>query len=566
MTADTSLSSLEQLRELLLQPEHARLDQQRAELDALQQAQATLPQRLPELLEAAERGAGRTALHRALAPVVAASLGDAVRRDSRSIVDALFPVIGPTIRKAIAEALRSFVADLNRALEQSFSLRGWAWRLQAWRSGVPYAQVVLKHTLRYRIDHLFLIERESGLLLHRYTASELPDLDADAIAGMLTAIGDFVRDSVQASDGPDVGLASATVGEHLVQVHEGPIAVLACFVRGVPPGALAESLREHLEHLHRSHAASAQAGADFDWTGEATRELDIDALSQFSDAPVRERPSRWPALLLLIALLLAAGWWSWQRWQSAAEAARLRAAVAATSGWQLLSLDGPGPWRLHLLRDPDAAPVDDLAGRAGILPADLQVHIQPFLALDDDLVERRLLRALQPPASAVLKVRSGVLQLSGRADADWLARIQSLLPLLPGIRTIDTTALQLGPPAVWMQEYAALRGASESRQVRFARGGLTLTDDPTPTLAAELRRALELAGMLQTPLSFEITGWSDGSGSERRNQSLRRERAQWLQQALVAAGLPPERLRVGADDATVREPAASLRWVTETVP
>ncbi|MBK9654189.1 MAG: hypothetical protein IPO66_01475 [Rhodanobacteraceae bacterium] len=227
------MSDFDRLREVLLGAERARLDQHDGAIEQARQAHATLPEQLPQLLEAAQRGDGREALHRALAPAVAAALGDAVKRDRRTIVDALFPIIGPTIRKAIAEALRSFVGDLNRALEQSLSLRGWAWRFEAWRSRVPYAQVVVKHTLRYRIDHLFLIERESGLLLHRYSAPELPDLDSDAIAGMLTAIGDFVRDSVQADADSDGGLASATVGEHLLQVSRGrspcsPASCAAC--------------------------------------------------------------------------------------------------------------------------------------------------------------------------------------------------------------------------------------------------------------------------------------------------------------------------------------------------
>ena len=177
------MSEFERLREVLLAPEQA-------ELARLRAAEAALPERLPELLDQAERGDQHEALHRALAPVVAAALTDAVRRDRRRIVDALFPVIGPAIRRAIAEALRGFAADLNRALEHSLTPRGLAWRFESWRSGVPFAQVVMKHSLRYRIDHLFLIERESGLLLHRHSAPELPDLDADAIAGMLTEYSD----------------------------------------------------------------------------------------------------------------------------------------------------------------------------------------------------------------------------------------------------------------------------------------------------------------------------------------------------------------------------------------
>ena len=149
---------------------------------------------------------------------VAEALGSAVERKRQLIVDLLFPVIGPGIRKAIAEAMRSLVGDLNRALEASLSGRGLRWRVESWRTGVPYPQVVLKHTLRYRIDHLFLIEAGSGLVIHRESAPELSDLDSDAVAGMLTAIQQFVRDSVGTEAAT---LDAASVGEHLLWVESG---------------------------------------------------------------------------------------------------------------------------------------------------------------------------------------------------------------------------------------------------------------------------------------------------------------------------------------------------------
>jgi hypothetical protein len=148
-----------------------------------------------------------------------------VREQRQTVVDALFPVIGPAIRKAIAEYLRTFVEGMNSALEASLTPRGLRWRFESWRTGTPYAMVVLRHTLRFKLDHLFLIERDSGLVLDRRSAPDLPDLDSDAIAGMLTAIGEFVKDSVGREQGG--ALESARVGEHVLWVLEGPRANFA---------------------------------------------------------------------------------------------------------------------------------------------------------------------------------------------------------------------------------------------------------------------------------------------------------------------------------------------------
>lgn len=555
------MSEFDRLREVLLGAERARLDQHERAIEQVREAQAELPRKLPQLLEAAQRGDGREALHRALAPAVSAALTEAVRRDRRSIVDALFPIIGPTIRKAIAEALRTFVADLNRALEQSLSMRGWAWRFEAWRSRVPYAQVVVKHTLRYRIDHLFVIERESGLLLHRYSAPELPDLDSDAIAGMLTAIGDFVRDSVQAEADSDGGLASATVGEHLLQVHEGPLAVLACFVRGVPPSALADALRSGVENLHRSHAAADQVGADFDWGTEATREFDIAVLSQPGMPATRVPAARWPMVLagLLLALLLL--WIAARQWQLDAEEQRLRIAVAATPGWQLLSLERGQRWSLRLLRDPDAAATGDLAVRSGIAADQLVIEEIPYLALDDAALARRLARALPPPVEAQMVVVDGIAQVRGRAPAPWIDAFSERAALVAGIRGIDISGLAATSDPALEQEWQALRVEVERLRLLFDRGGTKVQLDTTLQLARAMRRALELGRMLDRPLSFQAQGWSDEGGSVERNRELRARRAESLRQSLLAAGVPAENLALAADDPAPNAPSAGVRWI-----
>ena len=248
------MSDFERLRQLLLAEERESLARADLRLAALERTGDALPDALPGLV----RAAPPQAMADALATPVASALGNAVRHNSSSIVDALFPVIGPLIRKAIAEALRGLTSDLNRVLEQSLTPRGIKWRIEAWRSGVPYAQVVLRHTLLYRIDHVFLIERDSGLVLRRTSSPGVADLDADAIAGMLTAIGQFVRDSVGRDQG---GLEEARVGEYLLWLLDGPRASLACFIQGVPPDALRELLEERLEAIHARLGSNDSIGA-----------------------------------------------------------------------------------------------------------------------------------------------------------------------------------------------------------------------------------------------------------------------------------------------------------------
>src|SRR5512144_170618 len=67
-------------------------------------------------------------LTRALAPSIEEAVTASVRRDPRPLADALFPVMGPAIRKAIAHTLATMMESLNRTIESSVSWRALRWR------------------------------------------------------------------------------------------------------------------------------------------------------------------------------------------------------------------------------------------------------------------------------------------------------------------------------------------------------------------------------------------------------------------------------------------------------
>ena len=176
-----------------------------------------------------------------LAPTIEQSLRTSIRKDPGPLVDVLFPLMGPVIRKSIADALAKMVQSLNQAMEHSLSLRGWKWRLEARRTGKSFAEVVLLHTLVYSVDQVFLIHRETGLLLAHAVADSVDvQQDADMISGMFTAIRDFVKDSFGVEEGED--LDDLCVGGRTVWVRQEPRAVLAAVISGNAPVALREDI------------------------------------------------------------------------------------------------------------------------------------------------------------------------------------------------------------------------------------------------------------------------------------------------------------------------------------
>src|SRR6187397_522764 len=197
------------LRRLLVGPEQSRLDELTTAIRDRRVTAADLAEQLPEAIRL--RGLRDEQIGRALAPVVDSALSESIRRDPREIATAIFPVLGPAIRKAIAETMAGLVRAINSAVEHSLTPRGIKWRVESWRTGVPYAQVVIKHALVYRVEQVFLVHAESGLLLAHATAPGLDVPEADLISGMLTAIQDFVRDAFR--PGEEAMLRTFSVGE-----------------------------------------------------------------------------------------------------------------------------------------------------------------------------------------------------------------------------------------------------------------------------------------------------------------------------------------------------------------
>src|SRR5258708_18623069 len=112
----------------------------------------------------------------------------------------------------------------------------------------------MMETLVYGVEQVFLIHKETGLLLKQVSAGGSAVQDADMVSGMLTAIQDFVHDSF--STRRDDQLETLQVGELTVWIEQGPLAVLAGVIRGNAPIELRTIFREALERIHLQYGAA----------------------------------------------------------------------------------------------------------------------------------------------------------------------------------------------------------------------------------------------------------------------------------------------------------------------
>jgi OOP family OmpA-OmpF porin len=556
-----AVDDLAELRELILGAERRRLQELERRLDAAGLTREELAELLPEAIVL--RAGRDRQLARALAPTVENAIGESVRRNPRQIATAIFPVLGPAIRKAIADALAGLVASINSALEHSVSPRGLRWRLEAWRTGVPFAQIVLKHALVYRVEQVFLIHAETGLLLSHAWTPELPPSDPDLVSGMLTAIRDFVADSF-ARDGDAGGLRRFTVGELTVMVEQGPQAILAAVVRGQAPDALLGKLQDTLERVHLEYA-DALAGFEGDTMPfEPARPLLEECLATVISTDRekgRVRPAAWlpwvAAAVLVLALLAWLRFRSEQRWQRAVERLESEPGIVLTQAER-----SDGRWSFAGLRDPLAPAPAALLASVGADTSKVSATWEPYLSLRPELVLARARRSLSPPSTVSFEQVGDTLRLRGSAPLGWLAATARHASLPAGVAALDLRRVQpIVPP-----ELASMEREIEGRRVLFDIGVAVVRPEErveVVDVAAAFARLQAGAAEIGVRAGLDLIGRTDPSGADSTNRALSRSRAEAVLAALVARGVARDAIHLTAagttDPLTAADPAERAR-------
>ena len=226
---------LEALREILLKRDRQQIAQNEAALKALEQ-----------------RINDKDALVATITPV----LGDAIRikiRDSREeMVEALYPIIGKLVVRAVSEAIRDLARTVDARVQNSFSPKAIWRRVRAWFGGVSRADMALRESLPFEVAEVFLIHRDSGLLLQHVSRDPGVLEDSEIIGGMLTAIRDF---TAQAFGRDQQGsLDEIQYSDRRILIEAAEHAYLAVVVDGVEPAGFRAEMREQIMQVEREHA------------------------------------------------------------------------------------------------------------------------------------------------------------------------------------------------------------------------------------------------------------------------------------------------------------------------
>ena len=171
----------------------------------------------------------------ALAAAVAPILGSAIRRqiqESRDeMIDALYPIIGQLVVRAVTEAMRDLARSIDARLQAATDFQRIRRRVRSLVTGVPVGELALRDGFPFAVQEVYLIHRESGLLLWHATRAPEPSTDSDLVGSMLTAIREFAEQVLGGKD----NLQQLRFGNRELVLEFGRYAYVGALIAGVTP-------------------------------------------------------------------------------------------------------------------------------------------------------------------------------------------------------------------------------------------------------------------------------------------------------------------------------------------
>ena len=217
-TIDNNSSDIEKLRSLLL----------KHEIEQIQD----LDRRVENIYDSDE-----------FREIVTRSISTEIANNKDSMVDVLYPIIGAMISKYVTQAIKEMMQNINNKIEDGLSFDKYRRKFKAKITGVSEMELLVKESNIAIISSLFIIQKESGLLIAK---SELDDRQIDdphMVASMASAIRDFVNDWVE-SNKSQTEIQVLSYGNATLYIESAGSVYIIAFLNAEPEYELRKSINK----------------------------------------------------------------------------------------------------------------------------------------------------------------------------------------------------------------------------------------------------------------------------------------------------------------------------------
>lgn len=247
------------LKTLLLEEDQQKIEQLEAELEKLK-AELSEKERLLERFDPIvgellkkRMANSQQEMAEAIAPLLGMSIKKQVTEAREDIVDALYPAIGQMIRRSVAEYMKKIANDINNTVNAGFSPAVWLSWLKAKVFRMNPAEVIIAESVSADVEEIYLISKDSGLLIAHITGKEnnVATNDAQIVGGMLTAIKSFAEDAFNQSNKDE--LREINYSDRTILIDPGRHSYLAAVYTSVAPANFGPKLQKCHEKIHKRY-------------------------------------------------------------------------------------------------------------------------------------------------------------------------------------------------------------------------------------------------------------------------------------------------------------------------
>ncbi|KYG83764.1 hypothetical protein [Roseivirga echinicomitans] len=187
--------AFDKLREILLEKdweEREEFAQKLNDLDDQLNSRNRLQEKIQPILDN-EREDLRAKFPELFGPQITESIRKQISESQDEVVEALYPILGRMIKKYITSEIEKLSEKVDEQMKLAFSWEAWKMRIKAWFTGTPQKDLIISKLIEPKIEEIFIVEKQSGMLLGSFSKNH--SVDQDMIAAMLTAIKTFVEDA-----------------------------------------------------------------------------------------------------------------------------------------------------------------------------------------------------------------------------------------------------------------------------------------------------------------------------------------------------------------------------------
>jgi len=497
-----------------------------------------------------------------VAQAIAPAMGEAIQKqielEQDKIVDALYPVIGNTIAKYMGETIQA----INAQIENTLSVEGVKRKIRAKLQGVSEAELIVKESISFNPQAIFLIHKASGLVISDIQPSDSERLESDMIAGMLTAIRSFANDCMTQS-GNISELDEIDYGNSKIVLEVAGYCYLAIIVKGETPKKFIYQMRQTLSQIIKSYGKSIeQFEGDLETIPNEVNTL-LETLINFKHQKEENKNQISPLLILSLSILgiIFIPWGIWQYHSSKIRSIENKTALALSSAPEL------SVYRLDVKAEGDKLKLE------GRVPNEyLKTKAKQIVAgtVSNWKIDNQII-AVEVPASPVFakaevkrvtavlnkingtvissNYNNGKVSVEGSvirpADAKTIAQA---FEIIPGVKNVSSV-VQVKPISI---------------PVRFY-----FQSDSSELISKDLENKFEQVKIFlkQYPMhNLKVIGYSYSPNTLSATNTLAIQRAKTIQEALIKRGISPSRLQViGKTDLppgiNKNQPASLMRCV-----